>query len=57
MTVKDLQKLYNQIDTRLLTLEKAILNHTSVHKWDRIIQASGLILMTVVILLLKFKIM
>lgn len=57
MTVKELLKLYDKIDSRLVALETAIINHSGVHKWDRVIQAISVVLMAVIILLLNFKIL
>lgn len=57
MTVKELTDLYDKIDNRLLTLENAIINHTGIHKWDRVIQALSVILMMAIILMLKFKVL
>ena len=57
MTVKELLKLYDKIDSRLTSLETAIINHSGIHKWDRVIQAVSVILMMAIILMLKFKIL
>lgn len=57
MNVKELNALYNKLDNRLLALETAIINHTGIHKLDRIIQVTGIFLMITVILMLKFKIL
>ncbi len=57
MTVKELKELYDKLDNRMIALETAIINHTGVHKWDRVIQALSVILMAIIILLLKFKIL
>ncbi len=57
MTVKELKDVYDKLDNRLSLLETAIINHTGIHKWDRIIQALSVILMAVIILLLKFKVL
>lgn len=57
MTKQELTKLYDRLEQRLINLETAILNHTGVHKTDRIVQTTTLILMAIVILMLKFKIL
>jgi len=57
MKLKELQKLYEGLDLRLINLETAITNHCSQHTWDRIIKYAQLVLMVVVILMLKFKVL
>ena len=57
MTVKELKELYDKLDNRLIALETAIINHSGIHKWDRVIQGLSVILMMAIILLLKFKIL
>ena len=51
---KDFKK---EIKDEIKLLQTQIINHSGVHRWDRIVSYLQLILMVIVILLLKFKIL
>ena len=54
--VKLLEDTIKDYGLTLKGLQTHILNHTSVHMWDRIIRIATLLAMTTIIVLLKFKI-
>ena len=57
MTNKQILDLYNSLEKRISQLEVAILNHCGTHRIDRVMQGAILLVMTIVVLLLKFKIL